>query len=101
MVKAAPSAAFVVAEPHFLLEFEIVAFDPPSHLRQIDQVLERDVGWQRAEPVVVRFGVALRPFDQQPLFSALARSASYHDGLAARAGGQSAMRAIPRCPRAK
>ena len=68
MVKAAPSAAFVVAEPSFLLEFEIVAFDPPSHLRQIDQVLERDVGWQGAEPVVVRFGFALRPFDQQPLF---------------------------------
>ena len=30
MVKAAPSAAFVVAEPYFLLEFEIVAFDPPA-----------------------------------------------------------------------
>ena len=68
MVKAAPSAAFVVAEPNFLLEFEIVAFDPPPHLRQIDQTLERDVGWQRGEPVVIRFGFALRPFDQQPLF---------------------------------
>jgi hypothetical protein len=40
MVKAAPSAAFVVAEPNLLLEFEIIAFDPPPHLRQIDQTLE-------------------------------------------------------------
>jgi hypothetical protein len=40
MVKAAPSAAFVVAEPHFLLEFEIVTFDAPAQLGQIDQALE-------------------------------------------------------------
>ena len=69
MVKAAPSAAFVVAEPNLLLEFEIIAFDPPAQLGQIDQALERDVGWQRGEPVVVRLGFALRPLDQQPLFS--------------------------------
>src|ERR1700693_4171152 len=68
MVKAAPAAAFVVAEPNLLLEFEIVAFDPPAHLRQIDQALEGNVGWQRGKPVVVRLGFALRPFDQQPLF---------------------------------
>jgi hypothetical protein len=30
-----------MAEPNFLLEFEIVAFDPLSHLRQINQALER------------------------------------------------------------
>ena len=69
MVKAAPSAAFVVAEPNLLLEFEIIAFDPPAQLGQIDQALERDVGRQRGEPVVVRLGFALRPLDQQPLFS--------------------------------
>jgi len=40
MVKAAPSAAFVAAELNFLLEFEIVAFGPPAHLRQIDHALE-------------------------------------------------------------
>jgi hypothetical protein len=33
MVKAAPSAAFAVAEPNFLLKFETVAFDPTSHLQ--------------------------------------------------------------------
>jgi len=69
MVKATPSAAFVVAESDFLLEFEIIPFDPPPHLRLIDQALERDVGWQRGKPVVVRLGFALRPLDQQPLFS--------------------------------
>jgi hypothetical protein len=68
VVKAAPSAALVMAEPNFLLEFEIVAFDPPSHLRQINQALERDVGGQCGKPVVVRLGFAVRPFDQQPLF---------------------------------
>jgi hypothetical protein len=30
MVKAAPSAAFVAAEPNLLLEFEVIAFDPPA-----------------------------------------------------------------------
>jgi hypothetical protein len=40
MVKAAPSAAFVAAELNFLLEFEIVAFGPPAHLRHIDHALE-------------------------------------------------------------
>jgi hypothetical protein len=63
MAEATPSAAFVVAETDFLLEFEIIAFDPPAHLRHIDQALERDVGWQFGEPVVVRLGFALRPFD--------------------------------------
>src|SRR5271157_4060112 len=67
MVKAAPSATFVVAKPDLLLEFEIVAFDPPAQLGQIDQALERDVGWQCGKPVVVRLGFALRPLDQQPL----------------------------------
>jgi hypothetical protein len=30
MVKAAPAAAFVMTEADLLLEFEIVAFDPPA-----------------------------------------------------------------------
>ena len=68
MVEATPAATFVVAETDLLLEFEIVTFDPPAQLGLIDHAFERDVGRQRAEPVVVRFGFALRPLDQQPLF---------------------------------
>src|SRR4249919_1333632 len=67
MVKAAPAPTFVVSEADFLLEFEIVSLNPPAQFRLIDHALERDVGRQRGEPVVIRFGFALRPFDQQPL----------------------------------
>ena len=67
MVEAAPAAAFIVTEADLLLEFEVVALDPPAQLGLIDHAFERDVGRQRGEPVVIRFGVALRPLDQQPL----------------------------------
>jgi len=33
----------------------------------VKYAFERNVGRQRAEPVVVRFGITLRPLDQQPL----------------------------------
>ena len=68
MVEAAPAAAFIVTEADLLLEFEVVAFDPPAQLGLIDHTFEWDVGWQRGEPVMIRFGLTLRPFDQQPLF---------------------------------
>ena len=68
MVKASPAAAFIVAEADLLFELEIVALNPPAQFRLIDQALKRDVGRQRGEPVVIRFGFALRPLDQQPLF---------------------------------
>jgi hypothetical protein len=32
VVKASPSSSFVVAQPQFLLEFLIVAFDDPAML---------------------------------------------------------------------
>jgi hypothetical protein len=35
MVKAAPATAFVVSETDFLLEFEIVALNPPAQFRLI------------------------------------------------------------------
>ena len=40
MVKAAPTAAFIVTEADLLLEFEIVALDPPAQLGLIDHMLE-------------------------------------------------------------
>jgi hypothetical protein len=47
MVKASPAAAFIVTEADLLLEFEIVAFDPPPELGLVDHAFERDVGRQR------------------------------------------------------
>jgi hypothetical protein len=68
MVEAAPPATFVMTETDLLLEVLIVALDSPTQLCLIDQLLKRDLGQPGGEPVVVRFGIALRPFDQQPLF---------------------------------
>src|SRR5260370_38688403 len=67
MVEATPATTLVVTEADFLLEFEIVALKPPTQLGLIDHALEREVGRQRGEPIVIRFGCALRPLDQQPL----------------------------------
>jgi hypothetical protein len=76
MVKAAPSAAFVVAEPDLLLEFEVIAFNAPAQLGRIDQALERDVGWQCGEPVMVRLGFALGPLTMADFPPACQASAS-------------------------
>ena len=43
MVEAAPSSSFEMSQPDFLLEFLIVAFDPPSQLSNVDELTERDV----------------------------------------------------------
>ena len=40
MVKASPAAAFIVTETDLLLEFEIVAFDPPAQLGLIDHAFK-------------------------------------------------------------
>ena len=69
MVKATPTAAFIVTETKFLLEFEIISLDPPAKFGLIDHTFERDVGGQCGKPVVIRFGFTLRPLDQQPFFS--------------------------------
>src|ERR1700736_355444 len=67
MVEAAPSAAFVVAQSNFLLQFEVITLDSPAELGMIDHAFEADVDGHRGEPVVIRFGCALWPVDQQPL----------------------------------
>lgn len=69
MVKATPTAAFIVTETKFLLEFETNSLDPPAKFGLIDHTCERDVGGQCGKPVVIRFGFTLRPLDQQPFFS--------------------------------
>src|SRR4051812_24401631 len=70
MVKAAPAAAFVVAEAKFLLEVLIVALDPPAPLGLPDEGGEGDVGGQGGKPVSGRFGLTLGPLDQAPFLGA-------------------------------
>src|SRR5579864_4006345 len=67
MMKAAPTAALEVPQPKFLLELLIVALDAPAQLSEIDHAIECGIGGQRREPIFGRLGLALRPFDQQPL----------------------------------
>src|SRR4249920_1379895 len=66
MVEASPAAPLVMSKAEFLLEFLIIAFDPPAQLGQIDQPLEGDVVGQVGEPIFGRLLLTRRPFDQQP-----------------------------------
>src|SRR6516165_9753501 len=43
MVEAAPTPSCKMSQPDLLLEFLIVAFDPPSQLGNVDELTERDV----------------------------------------------------------
>ena len=43
MVEAAPAPSFKMSQPDLLLEFLVIALDPPAQLGQIDQPLEGDV----------------------------------------------------------
>ncbi len=70
MVEAAPAAALVMAKAEFLLEFLVIALDPPAQLGEIDQAFERGVIREVGEPVLGRFPLVRRPFDQQPFFGA-------------------------------
>ena len=67
-MKAAPSASFIVAEPEFLLQFLIVALDPPAQFGEIDEIPQRHIGWQTGQPILRRFGFPVRPLDQTPFF---------------------------------
>jgi hypothetical protein len=43
MVEAPPSPPFEMSQPDFLLEFLVVAPDPPSKLGNINELTERDI----------------------------------------------------------
>ena len=68
VVKASPASSFIVTEAKFLLEFLIVALDPPAHFGGCDERLEVGIGRQGRKPVFGRCAFALRPFDKQPFF---------------------------------
>src|SRR5882762_4365555 len=67
MVEAAPFPSFKMSQPDLLLEFLIVAFDPPSQLGNVDKLTERDVFRNRRQPIFDRLLLAIGPFNQQPL----------------------------------
>ena len=67
-MEAAPSASFIVAKPEFLLQFLIVALDPPAQFGEIDEIPQRHIGWQTGQPILRRFGFPVRPLDQTPFF---------------------------------
>src|SRR3981189_3117053 len=66
MVEAAPSPSFKMSRATRLLEFLIVAFDPPSQLGNVDELTERDVLRTRRQPIFDRLLLAIRPFRQYP-----------------------------------
>ena len=61
VVEASPAAPLVMSKAEFLLEFLIIALDPPAQLGQVDQPLEGDVIGKGGEPVFGRLLLARRP----------------------------------------
>jgi hypothetical protein len=68
MMKAPPAATLEMIEAQLVLQFLIVAFDPPAQHGELDQVGAGRRGGQRREPVLDRGRVGARPLDEQPLF---------------------------------
>src|SRR4051794_20443462 len=67
MMEAAPAAALIVSQAEFLFELLVIALDPPAQLGQIDQAIEGHVRRDGGQPILGRLGLALGPFDEQPL----------------------------------
>ena len=70
MMETHPASPLVVRETELLLEFLVVALDAPAHLGYEDQLLPGGVARTGREEVLGRFGLAFRPFDQQPFLGA-------------------------------
>ena len=68
MMKAAPTASFVMAQAEFLFQFLVIAFDDPAMFGQVHQFPQTNVRRQGGQPVLGGFRFPGRPFDQQPLF---------------------------------
>src|SRR5690348_5497383 len=68
MVEAAPTASFEMVKASLLLEFLVIALDPPTQLGKVDEAGKADGGRQARQPVFCRLLLAFGPFDQEPLF---------------------------------
>src|SRR3989442_5286085 len=89
-MEPAPPTALKMVQPDLILQFLIVALDPPPNLGQADEVGERDAGGQRREPELGRHGFSRRPLDRQPFLRA-----GVHPLLVTMCGGRSAAPATP------
>src|SRR3979490_2154981 len=103
MVEAAPSPSFKMSQANLLLEFLIVAFDPPSQLGNVDELTERDVLRTRRQPIFDRLLLPLRPLNQYPLLRPTVgkpvipmRDPNAHTG---KSRGQLLPRGFPPCDR--
>jgi hypothetical protein len=61
VVEAASPTPFVIAKAKLLLEFLIIALDPPAQVRQIEEAVEGDIVVHGGKPIFGRLGLALRP----------------------------------------
>src|SRR2546422_2682211 len=68
MVKTSPAPTFVMSQSQLLLQFLVVAFDNPTVFRSFHQLAQCGTDRESREPVLGRFALSLRPFDQQPFF---------------------------------
>src|SRR5258708_12361802 len=68
MMKTSPAPTFVMSQSQLLLQLLIVAFDNPTMFRSFHQLSQCGTGRESRKPVVGRFALPLRPFDQQPFF---------------------------------
>jgi hypothetical protein len=75
LMPAEPMPALKVIQAQFLLEFEIILFDPPAAPGYPSQTVQPDrFGIQIAQPIVRRFRGVRRPLDQLPLGDPLGMS---------------------------
>src|ERR1700687_5627569 len=68
MVKTSPAATFVMSQSQLLLQLLVVAFDNPTVFRSFHQLSQCGTDRESRKPVLGRFALSLRPFDQQPFF---------------------------------
>src|SRR3954468_15873102 len=66
MMEATPAPSFVVPEAEFLFQLLVIALDPPTQFREIDQALEGHVRRDGGQPVFGGLGFTLGPFAQHP-----------------------------------
>src|SRR3989449_8378631 len=55
-------------ETELVFQFEVVAFDAPTQLRQAHELGQRRIGRQRGQPELGGCRFVARPFDEEPLF---------------------------------
>ena len=68
VMKASPASTFIVIEAKFLLEFLIVALDPPAQFGRLHEPRDGCILRQGREPVFGWRVFVLGPFDEQPFF---------------------------------